>query len=100
LKHNKYKKRRGIYLFGSAGTGKTTIAIKKFLDKEFYQKTMTTNTYDAYFYQKSILYDELNPKNSKLHLEELKNIVNILPAAVNVKFGSKVINPQVQIVIY
>ncbi len=61
---------------------------------------MTTNTYDAYFYQKSILYDELNPKNSKLHLEELKNIVNILPAAVNVKFGSKVINPQVQIVIY
>ena len=37
----------------------------------------------------------MNPRNSKMHLEELKNVVNILPAAVNVKFGSKVINPQV-----
>lgn len=68
LKNNRYKKRRGVYLVGPAGSGKTTIAVKKFLDERCYQKAMTTTTYDAYSYEKSILYDEMNPKNSKLHL--------------------------------
>lgn len=57
LTKNSYKKRRGIYLYGPAGSGKTTIAIKKFLDQDFYQKAMNTMTYDHYSYQKSILYD-------------------------------------------
>lgn len=37
----------------------------------------------------------MNPQNSRLHLKELKNIVNILPVSVNVKFSNKVINPEV-----
>lgn len=57
LKKVKYKKRRGIYLYGKAGTGKTTLAIKKFLTEPFYQKAMTTSTFDNYRYEKSIFYD-------------------------------------------
>ena len=69
MKKHSYKKRRGVYLFGKAGTGKTTLAIKKFLKEPYYQKSMTTSTYDNYHYEKSIFFDEMNPKNSRHHLD-------------------------------
>lgn len=68
LKRIDIKKKRGNYLFGPAATGKTTIVIKKFLNEDYYQKAMLTTTYDAYSYENSILYVEMNPKNSKIHL--------------------------------
>ena len=55
---------------------------------------MVTKTFDNYSYESSILYDELNPENAKVQLSQLKNVVNVIPASVDVKFGHKLIYPK------
>ena len=88
------QKKRGVYLFGRAGSGKTTLAVDCLLPLPIYQKSMVTKTFDSYSYEPSILYDELNPENAKVQLSQLKNIVNVIPASVDVKFGHKIIYPK------
>lgn len=43
-----YDKQRGVWLYGRANVGKTTLAIKSFLEKDYYEKDTTTKTYDGY----------------------------------------------------
>ena len=57
LKSMKMEKKRGTYLFGSAGSGKTTLAIECLLTQPYYQKSMVTKTYDSYRYEESIFLD-------------------------------------------
>jgi len=57
LAYLSFPKKRGIYLFGSAGSGKTTAAMNCLLPKPFYQKSMLTRTFDNYNYEEGILYD-------------------------------------------
>lgn len=81
-------------MFGKAGSGKTTLAVDCLLPPPIYQKSMVTKTFDNYSYEHSILYDELNPENAKIQLSQVKNVVNVIPASVDVKFGHKLIYPK------
>ena len=50
-------KKRGVYLYGKAGSGKTTLAVDCLLPIPYYQKSMVTKTFDNYAYEPSILFD-------------------------------------------
>jgi hypothetical protein len=53
-------------MFGRTGTGKTSLSIDCLLPTPIYQKSIVTNTFDSYFYESSIIYEELNPENAKV----------------------------------
>jgi hypothetical protein len=57
---------------------------------------MTTETFDHYKGEQNIFMDEMNIDNSKRLLPILKNLVNCIPGRLNVKFGTRMIYPKVQ----
>ena len=56
LKELKLEKKRGLWLYGYANSGKTTLAVK-YLEGPVYYKDMTTMTFDNYRGEENILFD-------------------------------------------
>jgi len=80
-------KKRGIMVTGPAGIGKSTTAVMAVFNGEpFYIKDPATITFDGYQNEAYCLIDDLNPESRITPL--LKNLINVMPARMNVKYGT------------
>lgn len=90
-------KKRGHLIVAPSNSGKTTAAVEVLLKGlDFYVKDLSTLTFDQYCGESGVLIDDIGPHSPLLPI--LKNIINPIPARVNVKHGTLFVNFEIVVV--